>query len=138
MAQKVIATLIDDLDGGEAEETVTFGLDGVSYDIDLSGQNAEQLRGALAGYVENARRIGGRRKLRVPAASPKSSQGLDLVQVREWARAHGYDVSDRGRVANHIIEAFKQSLTDQGDNEARTPKRSRAKQPGAKRPRFKA
>jgi hypothetical protein len=102
MAQRVHIVLEDDLDGSSADETVTFGLDGVSYEIDLSKKNAAKLRDALANYVGHARRAssrGGRRGRR-------SSSGPSPSQVREWARAHGYEVSDRGRVPADVRTAY--------------------------------
>jgi hypothetical protein len=111
MAQKVTVTLVDDLDGGTAEETVEFGIDGVTYEIDLSNDNAVKLRDALAGYVAHARRAGGRR--RASAAAPKRSGGgrasVDREQnaaMREWARKNGYKVSDRGRIPAEVVEAY--------------------------------
>lgn len=111
MAQKVTVTLVDDLDGGTAEETVEFGIDGVTYEIDLSNDNAVKLRDALAGYVAHARRAGGRR--RASAAAPKRSAGgrasVDREQnaaMREWARKNGYKVSDRGRIPAEVVEAY--------------------------------
>ncbi len=111
MAQKVTVTLVDDLDGGTAEETVEFGIDGVTYEIDLSNDNAGKLRDALAGYVAHARRAGGRR--RASAAPPKRSGGgrasVDREQnaaMREWARKNGYKVSDRGRIPAEVVEAY--------------------------------
>lgn len=111
MAQKVTVTLVDDLDGGTAEETVEFSIDGVTYEIDLSNDNAVKLRDALAGYVAHARRAGGRR--RASAAAPKRSGGgrasVDREQnaaMREWARKNGYKVSDRGRIPAEVVEAY--------------------------------
>lgn len=111
MAQKVTVTLVDDLDGGTAEETVEFGIDGVTYEIDLSNDNAVKLRDAVAGYVAHARRAGGRR--RGSAAAPKRSGGgrasVDREQnaaMREWARKNGYKVSDRGRIPSDVVEAY--------------------------------
>ena len=76
MAQKVTVTLVDDLDGGQADETVEFALDGVSYQIDLSNENASELRDALSSYVSSARRAGGRKKPGPrPASSGRSSSG---------------------------------------------------------------
>ena len=104
MAQKVLVSLVDDLDGSEAEETVEFGLDGVSYQIDLSSDNAEELRDALAQYVEHARRAGGRKRASVRPVSGKGSArpaAVDREQnqaIRAWARKNGYAVSDRGRI----------------------------------------
>jgi hypothetical protein len=102
VAQRVHIVLEDDLDGSTADETVTFGLDGASYEIDLSKKNAAKLRDALAGYVAHARRVssrGGRRGRR-------ASSGPSPSQVRDWARSHGYEVSDRGRVPAEVRAAY--------------------------------
>jgi hypothetical protein len=111
MAQKVTVTLVDDLDGGTAEETVEFGIDGVSYEIDLSTGNAGKLRGSLADYVSNARKAGGRRKVTGPArrASGAGRASVDREQnaaIREWARKNGYNVSDRGRIPAEVLDAY--------------------------------
>src|SRR5690349_20900836 len=95
MAQRVNIVLEDDLDGSEADETVTFALDGVSYEIDLSAKNAAALRDALAQYVGHARRAAGRRAAGRPASSSRGTGKRDLGDVREWARANGHQVSDR-------------------------------------------
>jgi hypothetical protein len=103
MAQRVHIVLEDDLDGSTADETVTFGLDGATYEIDLSKKNAAKLRDALAGYVGAARRVasrGGRRGRGRAAGGPSASQ------VREWAREQGYEVSDRGRVPADVRTAY--------------------------------
>ncbi len=114
MAQKTVVTLIDDLDEGEADQTVEFGLDGVAYEIDLSEKNASGLRDALADYVAHARRTAGRRAStrrsngRTPTAQP-SVTGADREQnkaIREWARKQGYQVSERGRIPSNITEAY--------------------------------
>ncbi len=102
MAQRVQVLLVDDLDGTEAVETVNFGLDGVSYEIDLSSENATTLRDALAAYVGSGRRIGGRRKGRGNA----SGAGASPAEVREWAREHGWELSDRGRVPADVRDAY--------------------------------
>lgn len=115
MAQKVLVSLVDDLDGSEAEETVEFGLDGVAYQIDLSSENAEELRDALAQYVEHARRAGGRKRaatLRPPSVggkAPSRPATVDREQnqaIRQWARKAGYAVSDRGRIPSEVVEAY--------------------------------
>lgn len=106
MAQQQIVTLVDDLDGTESDDitTVQFGLDGVTYEIDLTDDNANRLRGALEDFVTNARRVGGRlQRGKKPTASNAGDAGL----VRIWAREQGYDVSERGRVAEHIMEAYR-------------------------------
>jgi hypothetical protein len=104
MAQKTIVLLEDDIDGGAADETVRFGLDGASYEIDLSEKNATKLREAFAPFVGAARRSGGRASVaRAPRVVSADSKRPDL---REWARANGYPVSDRGRIASNITDAY--------------------------------
>ena len=109
MAQKVQTLLIDDLDGGEAEATVRFGLDGTEYEIDLSAENADALRKALARYVDAARRAPGAATRR-PGRSgrkPASANGTDPTAVREWAKSQGIEVKDRGRVPAELVVKFK-------------------------------
>lgn len=102
MAQKIITLLEDDIDGGEATETVSFSLDGANYEIDLSDKNAEKLRNALAAYVEHGRRVASaqRRGKRTPQAGPSASD------IREWATTQGLDVPARGRIPASVREAF--------------------------------
>jgi hypothetical protein len=109
MAQKTIVSLIDDLDGEGADETVRFGLDGAPYEIDLSEKNATKLRESLAPFVAAARRTGGRQtqSRRGTRTSYRRTGGTDrTADIREWARANGYTVSDRGRIASNIVEAY--------------------------------
>jgi nucleoid-associated protein Lsr2 len=106
MAQKVQVILVDDLDGGEAEESVSFSLDGVSYEIDLSAENAEALREAIAPWVGHARKVGGRGRGRT-AGRGRASAKTDLGDVRAWARENGYQVSDRGRVSAEVMSAYE-------------------------------
>lgn len=105
MAQKVSIVLVDDLDGSEADETVTFGLDGTTYEIDLTQRNAEALREALSGYVGHARKVtgGARRGRKSSAGSGSTSNTKD---VREWARSQGMDVSERGRISADVQQAY--------------------------------
>lgn len=103
MAQKHQIILIDDIDGSEADETVTFGLDGVDYEIDLTAEHAEELRETIASWVEHGRRTGGRAKRRGGRPDPS----VDTAAVREWARKEGYEVSDRGRIPAQIVDAYK-------------------------------
>jgi hypothetical protein len=101
MAQKVSIVLIDDIDGGDADETVTFALDGTAYEIDLAAANAARLREALAPYVGHARKVGGRR------APAKKAGGTNTREVREWARSNGWpDLGDRGRVPAEVQQAY--------------------------------
>jgi len=114
MAQKVTVTLVDDLDGSQAEETVEFGLDGATYTIDLSGGNAGRLREALEEYVEHARRAGGRKRApgRPVAGRPPRPASADREQnqaIREWARKRGLKVSERGRISSEVLDAYHQA-----------------------------
>ena len=103
MAQKVNIVLVDDLDGTEATETVTFGLDGSSYEIDLNDANAAALREALSGYVGHARKSSGGSRRRKSAGSSSSSNTKD---VREWAKGQGMEVSERGRISADVQQAY--------------------------------
>lgn len=104
MAQRVEVVLIDDLDGGTAAETVAFALDGVTYEIDLSDKNAKKLRDDLATWTGHARRSGSTRGGGRKRSG--SAKRTDLSSVREWARANGHNVSDRGRISAEVQEAY--------------------------------
>jgi hypothetical protein len=111
MAQKVTVSLVDDLSGSVADETVSFGLDGKSYEIDLSTTNADRLRTALARFVSAARRPGRGRRTGSGNGAPARATVVDREQnqaIREWARQQGMDVSDRGRIPAEITEAYHQ------------------------------
>jgi len=108
MAQKVNIILVDDVDGSEATETLSFGLDGTTYEIDLSDKNASGLRDALAPYVGHARKAtGGRRGGRKATSTTSSNLGPSPRLVRDWARSNGYEVSDRGRVPADVLQAYE-------------------------------
>jgi hypothetical protein len=109
MAQKVEVTLIDDLDEGKADETVTFGLDGAQYVIDLSDKNAKQLRESLSRYVDAARKEKGVRLAGRGAGRKTALTGPNTSDVREWAKAQGIEVSERGRVAKDLIVKFQEA-----------------------------
>jgi hypothetical protein len=104
MAQKVNIVLVDDIDGSEATETVSFGLDGTTYEIDLNDKNAAALRDALAGYIGHGRKIGAAPRRGRKAAA--SSGGPSAREIREWARSNGHDVPERGRVSAEVREAY--------------------------------
>lgn len=101
MAQKVVVTLFDDIDGSEATETIAFGLDGRSYEIDLSEINAGELRKALAPYVE-----AGRKRSRSGKAYRQTEVAPDPSAVRAWAQANHMEVPARGRIPKKVYEAF--------------------------------
>ncbi len=105
MAQRIQTLLIDDLDGGEADGTVRFGLDGTEYEIDLSAAHIDELRNALGKYLAHARRTGG--TARNAARARRGSAPVDTAKVREWARGQGIEVKDRGRVPAGIVEQYK-------------------------------
>ncbi len=114
MAQRVNVVLVDDIDGNDAVETVTFALDGVEYEIDLSEENANKLREQLGLYIGHGRRTGGRRRSGGGQNESKSSRGRassssdgpSASEIREWARANGHEVPDRGRVSSEVREAY--------------------------------
>ena len=103
MAQKVNIVLVDDLDGTEATQTVTFGLDGTTYEIDLTDANADALREAVSGSVGHARKVTGGRRGRKASGGSSSSNTKD---VREWAKAQGMEVSERGRISADVQQAY--------------------------------
>lgn len=113
MAQKVSILLVDDLDGSEATETVSFGLDGVQYEIDLNDGNADDLRAALQPFAAAGRRVGGKRKAsaRAPRATASKEDRPKLTLVREWARENGHEVSDRGRIPERVMEAYTSAIS---------------------------
>jgi hypothetical protein len=110
MAKQVITLLTDDIDGGEADRTVEFGLDGVNYTIDLSEKNAGKLRKALDPFLSAATRVGRSPvaspvRRGVPASTGRASRDQNQA-IREWANKNGYEVSERGRIPSHIVEAY--------------------------------
>jgi hypothetical protein len=108
MAQKVHIVLEDDIDGTEATETVSFGLDGTNYEIDLNDDNAARLRDALATYVGHGRKVSGARRGggRRAAAASANGSGASAKEIREWARENGHDVPERGRIPADVREAY--------------------------------
>ncbi len=104
MAQKTYVVLEDDIDGGEASETVSFAIDGTAYEIDLNEKNAKALRDALAPYIGHGRKApsASRRGRRSSSTSTHSAR-----EIRDWARSHGHKVPDRGRIPAEVREAFE-------------------------------
>lgn len=105
MAQKTRLILVDDIEGEEITnggETVQFGIDGVTYEIDLTDKNASKMRDAFSFYVDHARRVGGRRQTSRAGGGSRS----EVQKVREWAKANGYQVSERGRISKEVQEAY--------------------------------
>jgi hypothetical protein len=113
VAREVIEKLVDDIDGGAADETVQFGLDGTTYEIDLSKKNAAALRNALVPYLAGGRKSSTGRTARRRTATPakaaveKRIRGYDIVQLREWAGANDIAVPSRGRIPQAVLEQYK-------------------------------
>ena len=103
MAQKVQVVLIDDIDGGPADETITFAVDGTSYVIDLSTANAARLRNAMAPFVGHARKAAGRSGAR----RPRSAGAGKSAEIRAWARERGLAVNERGRIPADLVAKFE-------------------------------
>jgi hypothetical protein len=106
MAQKTIIQLVDDIDDmpladGEGE-TVTFALDGTTYEIDLSLKNADRLRGALQDYIAAGRKVG----RKTGTAGKRTQAGPAAAEIRDWARSTGHSVPDRGRIPQEVRDAF--------------------------------
>jgi hypothetical protein len=106
VAQKIETIFTDDFDGSEAEGTVRFGLDGVDYEIDLNAAHAEELRKILEPYIAAGRRIGGAAR-RPGRRNGRRSAGPNISDVREWAKAQGFEVKDRGRVPAELVVKFQ-------------------------------
>lgn len=135
MAQKVVVELVDDLDGTVSDDisTVSFGLDGAEYEIDLAENNAERLREVLADFVAAARRTGGRikRGAAPPKQAPRATANREQTKaIREWARHNGFELADRGRIPFNVVEAFEDAHT--------TPSKTKKSRSKAKVPAFSA
>jgi hypothetical protein len=111
VAQKVQTLLVDDIDGSAAEGTVRFGLDGADYEIDLNTGHAQALRDALGPYVGAARRVAGGARRPTRGGRKASANGVNTTEVREWAKAQGIEVKDRGRVPAELVVKFKAATT---------------------------
>lgn len=121
MAKRVHVVLEDDLDGSAAEESVSFSLDGQAYEIDLNSANAHALRDTLSRYIGHARKAGSGSRAARPArarasagpstGTPARADREQIKAIREWARRNGHQVSDRGRIAAPIVDAYNQAHT---------------------------
>jgi hypothetical protein len=107
MAQRVVVEKTDDTNGKPADETVTFGLDGREFEIDLTAKNATALRKAFDTYIQHGRRVGGRRARGGTASSRIASTEVDTKAVRRWASENGYNISARGRIPGDVVEAYR-------------------------------
>lgn len=102
MARSTQVLLIDDIDGDEATETITFTFEGVAYEIDLNAKNAEKFRSSMEVWTTNGRRVGGR-------SNRGTKRNSEIPKIRQWAKENGYEVSERGRVSQEIQDAYRAS-----------------------------
>ncbi len=109
MAKQTTVTLVDDIDGSEADEQVEFAVDGRTYEIDLSSANVARLRDALGPFISAARRTGGRRSSTTTAAARPSTDREQNQAIREWAQRQGMKISERGRIPSNVLEAYHQN-----------------------------
>jgi hypothetical protein len=108
MATRTVIELIDDLDGSEATETLRFALDGTEYEIDLAGENADELRGLLVRFVDAGRKTGGTKQ--APAVR-RLAPAADTKAVRAWAAENGIEVNSRGRIKEDVVQRYLASLS---------------------------
>lgn len=101
MAQKVIVSLIDDLDGSDASETVSFSIDGSTFEMELNKANAEELRNVMAPYRSAARKLSGQRSPKLPKQATS-----DTAAVRKWADDNNIPVNPRGRIRMDVLERY--------------------------------
>ena len=104
MAKQTIVQLIDDLDGSKAHETITYSIDGLTYEIDLNKKNAAKFRGLFKDYIAVSAKVpkSGKRPTKTVA-------GPSARELREWARSNGFEVPDRGRIPTEVREAWAQA-----------------------------
>jgi hypothetical protein len=110
--EEVTVTMVDDLDGGSASESIAFALEGASYEIDLSKRNAEKLRHALKPYLEAGRKVKrskGRRPNSKARSASSRSEDYDRAEVRAWAKSHRIKVASRGRISSDVVERWRHS-----------------------------
>jgi hypothetical protein len=127
MAQETIVRLLDDIDGKPADETVTFAIDGIAYEIDLRSRNADKLRKVFAPYVEKARR-GARRSGRSVGRGRTAHNRERAADIRSWAKKHGITINDRGRIPAEIVQAY----------DAKNPERAKKGSGKVPQPKFQA
>ncbi|MGW4411765.1 histone-like nucleoid-structuring protein Lsr2 [Nonomuraea sp. NPDC004702] len=112
MAKRIQEMLLDDIDGGPAERTTRFALDGRNYEIDLSGPNRDKLEKALAPFITKARAVRGERQIRGRGVAGGGSRTLTReksAEIRQWAKSRGLPVSERGRIASTVVEKYEEA-----------------------------
>jgi Lsr2 len=109
MAQQIQTLFIDDIDGGAADGTVRFSLDGTEYEIDLNARHTEELRSTLKSYIEHSRKVGGPGRRTAAGRGGRRASTVNTGAVRTWARENGYDIKDRGRVPADLVAKYEQA-----------------------------
>lgn len=146
MAKQVITKLLDDMDGGEADETVSFAFDGSAYEIDLSAKNAARFRELMAPFQQAGNRIGrsgspaqltSYRKAGAGASASRTSRE-ENQKVREWAANNGYDLAERGRIPGHIQEAYDRNTPNPAWVASQNAKKLEEEQAAVAKPRKRA
>jgi len=107
MAQKIQTLFIDDLDGSEAEGTVSFALDGARYEIDLNEVHARELRATLGRYAGAGRKVTGTARRPARRRGGTAADGHSTTEIRDWAKANGFEVKDRGRIPADVVAGFQ-------------------------------
>jgi hypothetical protein len=128
MAQKIQTLFIDDIDGGEAEGTVRFGLDGADYEIDLSAARDAELRNVLGKYVSHARKVTARGAQPAGRGAGRRPSSVDTTAVRAWARENGVDIKERGRVPADVVAKYQAAVSALA---AGPPSEARSLRPGS-------
>ncbi len=109
MAQRVVVELSSDLSGETAQETVSFSLDGVTYEIDLTTSEAVDLRELFANYVNSGRKVGRKAPAARTGRGPSGGSDYDASAVRAWASSKGIEVSERGRISKEILAQYREA-----------------------------
>jgi Lsr2 len=109
MAQKIQTLFIDDIDGGEADGTVRFSLDGTEYEIDLNTKHTDELRSTLRSYIEHSRKVSGATRRPGVGRGARRASTVDTGAVRTWARENGFDIKDRGRVPADLLTRYEEA-----------------------------
>ena len=110
MAQRITTLFIDDIDGGEAEGTVHFGLDGTEYEIDLNTAHSAELRTALKRYVEHARKVSGGTARRPGRGGRRSAHAQNTTAIRSWAKEQGIEIKERGRIPADVVVKYEAAV----------------------------
>ena len=132
--QKAVVSLIDDLDGSEADVTIKFGYQGQDYEIDLNSDHAAEMRDKLGNFAEHARTVRAHRPGHAQTRTAASRQYS--AQMRAWATEHGFAIKERGRVPVEVVQAYEEAQRGEGGAEAtEAGTATRRRRSGSKRPR---